>query len=187
MQKTNLKILVMGAAASLGVGSVLAQDDEKIDFATQIYPMVKGSCVQCHQPSYEYESNGRTRTKRPKADLIVSSKEDFLKGGESGAVIVAGKPDESEFLHRTLLPIDDDDHQPPEGKSPQWSDAEKALFAKWIEQGADFGDWVKDETPGEVTNVWDGDKEEGSPWSGKELEAEQVRVFDEEGNITVKS
>ncbi len=187
MQK-NLKFLALGAAAaSLAAGSALAQDDAKIDFATQIYPMVKGSCVKCHQPSYEYESNGRKRTRRPKADLIVSNKEGFLKGGESGPVIVAGKPDESEFLHRTLLPIDDDDHQPPEGKSPQWSDAEKALFRKWIEQGANFGEWTEDAKPGEVKNVWDGEKSEESDWSGKELEAEQIRVFDADGNIALKS
>ncbi len=187
MQNKHLKILALGAASSLIAGSALAQDDEKIDFGTQIYPMVKGSCVQCHQPSYESTVNGRTRVKRPKADLVITNKEEFLKGGESGPVIVAGKPDESEFLRRTRLPIDDDDHQPPEGKAPQWTEAEKDLFAKWIEQGAEFGDWAGDSEPQVVKNIWDGEKTEGSDWSGKELEEGQVRVFDADGNITVKS
>ncbi|MEM0969527.1 MAG: c-type cytochrome domain-containing protein, partial [Verrucomicrobiota bacterium] len=101
-------------------GLAQAQAEEKIDFATQIYPFVKGSCAKCHQPTYQDE---RGRARRPKSDLVVTNKEDFLKGGEGGVVLVAGKPDESEFLHRTLLPLDDDDHQPPEGKAPQWTTA----------------------------------------------------------------
>jgi hypothetical protein len=59
------------------------------------------------------------------------------------------------MLSVTKLPIDDDNHYPPEGKAPQWTDAEKALFAKWIEQGADFGEWKEDDTPLEYP-LWDG-------------------------------
>jgi len=152
-----LALLALGLATS---GSALAQD--KVDFATQIYPFVKQSCATCHRPSYTDE---RGRARRPKADLVVTTKEDFLKGGESGPVIVAGKPDESPFLHRTLLPLDDDDHQPPQGKAPQWTDAEKALFRKWIEQGAEFGSWTTDAAPND-----------GLEWDGNEFPADHVRT-----------
>lgn len=156
----NLKSLTLTAAGLLVANAAWA--DETIDFATQIYPFVKQSCAQCHRPSYVDE---RGRTKRPKADLVITTKADFLKGGESGPVIVAGKPDESPFLQRTLLPIDSDDHQPPEGKAPQWTDAEKALFKKWIEQGANFGSWTEDPKPNE-----------GLEWDGKEFPADSVRT-----------
>ncbi|RFC43717.1 MAG: Planctomycete cytochrome C [Verrucomicrobia bacterium] len=156
----NLKTLTLTAVGLLVVDAAVAQD--KIDFATQIYPFVKQSCGQCHRPSYTDE---RGRTKRPKADLVITTKADFLKGGESGPVIVAGKPDDSPFLQRTLLPLDSDDHQPPQGKAPQWTDAEKALFKKWIEQGADFGAWTEDKTPND-----------GLEWDGKEFPAESART-----------
>ena len=156
----NLKTLTLTAASLLAAATAMAED-AKIDFATQIYPFVKQSCATCHRASYTDE---RGRTRRPKADMVITNKADFLKGGESGVVIVAGKPDESPFLQRTLLPIDDDDHQPPQGKAPQWTDAEKALFKKWIEQGADFGTWTEDKVPNE-----------GLEWDGMEFPADSVR------------
>jgi hypothetical protein len=158
----NLKTLTLTAATLLAAAATAGAQDAKIDFATQIYPFMKGSCSQCHRPSYTDE---RGRAKRPKADLVITNKADFLKGGESGPVIVAGKPDESPFLNRTLLPIDDDDHQPPMGKAPQWTDAEKALFKKWIEQGADFGAWTEDKAPNE-----------GLEWNGEEFPAGSART-----------
>ena len=68
-----------------------------------------------------------------------------MKGGENGAVVKAGDPEESSFLQRTLLSLDHDDHMPPEGKADQWTDEQKKLFEAWIKAGADFGDWTADE------------------------------------------
>lgn len=147
MTRTSL-ILALSATCFLA-GSSLA--DEKIDFAKQIYPFIKDSCSRCHRPAYK-EGN---RTKKPKADMVVTTKEGLLKGGEKGVVIVAGKPDESPFLQRTLLPLDHDEHEPPLGKAPQWTTAEKELFRKWITQGADFGTWTEDPAPQELAE-WDG-------------------------------
>lgn len=141
-------------ALALSAGCLLAGTtvaEEKIDFAKQIYPFVKESCSGCHRPTFK-EGN---RTKKPKGGLVVTNKADFLKGGESGVTIVPGKPDESEFLRRTLLPLDDDDHQPPQGKAPQWTAAEKELFRKWIAEGADFGAWTEDPAPQDLAE-WDG-------------------------------
>ena len=63
--------------------------------------------------------------------------------------------DERGRTRKPMLPIDDDMHFPPEGKAPQWTAADKELFAKWITEGADFGDWTEDPDP--LTDVeWDG-------------------------------
>lgn len=125
---------LLGAAAS-------GQAQDKVNFEKDIWPFVKASCVECHKPPFTDE---RGRKRKPKADLVVTNKEGLMKGGEDGAVIVAGDPVKSAFLQRTLLPIDHEDHMPPEGKADQWTDAQKALFEKWIKEGADFGTWTAD-------------------------------------------
>jgi hypothetical protein len=150
MNKNRYSLTLVLSASCLLAGTTLAE--EKIDFATQIYPFVKESCSDCHRPAYKDE---RGRMKKPKADLIVTNKNDLLNSGESGPTVIPGKPDESEFLRRTLLPLDDDDHQPPVGKAPQWTSAEKELFRKWIAQGADFGSWTEDPAPDDLPK-WDG-------------------------------
>jgi Planctomycete cytochrome C len=159
MRNSLLSLTLLGMLSPF-VGT---QAQDKIDFYKQVYPFVKSGCVKCHAPEYTDE-NGRT--KRPKADLVVTSPEAFMKGGESGPVLVPGKPEESEFLRRTLLPLEDDDHQPAEGKAPQWTDAEKELFAKWITEGANFGEWKGDDKP-----------QEGIEWDGKEKAAGTIQTW----------
>lgn len=155
------KLFCFTIISSLLLSAAGVQAQDKIDFEKEIYPFVKSSCVTCHRPPHEYEVRGRMRTKKPKAGIILSTKEGILSAeGESGTkILVPGEPDKSRMLEVTLLPLDDEMHFPPEGKAPQWTTAEKELFAKWIEQGADFGDWTEDPNPGE-----------GLEWDGKERE-----------------
>lgn len=161
MRKTTLIIALFGLAVPLA--STQAED---IDFGTQIYPFVKSGCVKCHAPAYKDE---RGRTRKPKADIILATKEGILESvdEEGNKILVPGKPDESRMLEVTLLPIDDDYHFPPEGKAPQWTDAEKELFSKWVAAGADFGDWTEDEAP-----------QEGLEWDGKEKAPGTVETFE---------
>jgi hypothetical protein len=140
MQKTIKILTTIGAAGLLSAGVGFAQEGGKVDFEKQVYPFIKTGCVKCHRPPYT--EDGRAR--RPKADLIITNKADFLKGGETGEIVVAGKPLDSTFYTRTLLPLCDDEHMPPEGKADQWTDEQKDLFKKWVEQGADFGAWMED-------------------------------------------
>ena len=151
MQKSKL-LLALLCLAFPGI-SLKAED---IDFATQIYPFIKSGCVTCHSPPYEDE---RGRTRKPKADIILATKEGILNSVDENdeKILVPGKPDESRMLEVTKLPLSDDMHFPPEGKSPQWTDAEKDLFAKWIAAGADFGDWTEDPAPREGIE-WDGEE-----------------------------
>ncbi len=143
IRKTISVLSIAGAAGAMALLSAdsSAQDAEKIDFEKQIWPFMKETCVKCHKPPYTDE---RGRERKPKADLVVTSKEGLMKGGENGEVVVPGKPEDSPFLQRTLLPLDHDDHMPPEGKADQWTDEQKKLFEAWIKEGADFGAWVED-------------------------------------------
>ena len=140
MRNTILSLAIVGLVLG-GFSTHTPKAQDKINFEKEIWPFVKASCAKCHLPSYKDE---RGRTKKPKAGLVVTNKEALMEGGEEGEVIVAGEPKKSEFLNRTLLPDGSDDQMPPEGKAEPWTKEQKELFAKWIEQGADFGDWTAD-------------------------------------------
>ncbi len=92
-------------------------------FAQAIEPMLVAKCGSCHG------------AEKARGGLDVSSFATLVKGGEDGAGVVAGRPQESHVLKRMELPLDDDDHMPPKGK-PQPSAGEVALLKWWIAQGA---------------------------------------------------
>ncbi len=96
-----------------------------LTYATTISPIFASRCTSCH---------GETKTK---ADLALHTPDAILKGGESGPIFVAGRPQESEIMRRLRLPADDRDHMPPENK-PQLSPEEVALLDAWILAGAPF-------------------------------------------------
>lgn len=127
------------AIAGVGLASTASADE--INFEKDIWPFVKNSCVECHQPPHK---DKRGRTRKPKGDLVITNKADFLKGGEEGKVIVPGDPDKSPFLQMTLLDPSNDDFMPPEGKADPLTEDQKKLLAAWIKAGADFGTWERD-------------------------------------------
>lgn len=92
-------------------------------YATTIAPIFAARCTSCH---------GETKTK---GDLALHTREAVLKGGESGPIVPAGKPQESEMLRRLRLPQDDRDHMPPENKA-QLSAEELNLLTNWLLAGA---------------------------------------------------
>ncbi|MCC9608036.1 DUF1553 domain-containing protein [Blastopirellula sp. JC732] len=91
-------------------------------FETKIRPVLVAHCYECH--------SAKSETLR--AGLLVDSNHGLLTGGDSGASIVPGKPDESLLLE--TLRYDPLSYQmPPNGKL---SDAVIADFEKWIKMGA---------------------------------------------------
>ena len=93
----------------------------------KVRAILEQNCLECHNP------------KKNKGKLRLNTHELTLKGGESGEVLVAGKPDESELLQRVMLAPDDDDLMPPLSEK---SDREPltvdqiAILKSWIEGGA---------------------------------------------------
>jgi hypothetical protein len=92
---------------------------EPIDFDKAIAPLLASRCLDCHSGA---EAKG-------KFDL--STSKGFAKGGDNGAVVVAGKPAESLIWQRI-----DAEEMPP--KHPLAVN-ERALLKTWIEQGAKWG------------------------------------------------
>ncbi|MBL8752071.1 MAG: hypothetical protein JNK15_02115 [Planctomycetes bacterium] len=95
------------------------------EYTRTIAPILDRVCTSCHNPD------------KQKGELLLTTPEGIRKGGENGAVVVAGKPDESPLLARCLLPLDHDDHMPPAEKKQPTADELAALRA-WIEAGAGF-------------------------------------------------
>jgi YHS domain-containing protein len=116
-----------------------ARAADKVDFVKQILPILKERCFECHGPK---KQKGKLRLDQPKT-IAEASEEDDL--------IVAGKADESEIYTRITLPADDDDVMPAEGDP--LTDAQKALFRDWINQGASLGDWQGEETEPEKVEL----------------------------------
>lgn len=121
--------------ATLGLAPLSAQDG-KVDYETQILPIFKERCFECHQKEFTDE-NGRV--KKPKGKFRMDNPQLMLKGGEEGGDLTPGDPDKSTVYTYTLLPEDDDMAMPPKGD--RLTDAQKELIKKWIAEGANFGAW----------------------------------------------
>ena len=71
----------------------------------------------------------------------------LLRGGESGAPIAPGKPEDSTIYTLTVLDPEDDDIMPPKG-DPLTKEQTDIIY-KWIKDGADFGKWKGKPLPAE--------------------------------------
>ena len=93
-----------------------------LDFPSQVQPVLETKCLECHNAN------------KAKGDLLMTSVEAMIKGGESGSALVPGKPDESEILKRVLLPKGHDDIMPPKGDP--LTAAEIGTLKRWVAEGA---------------------------------------------------
>lgn len=91
-------------------------------FVEYVLPIFQSTCMDCHGEE------------KQKAGLRLDSIAAVLKGGKEGAVVAAGKPEESSLYQRITLPKDDDDIMPPKGDP--LSKAQTDLIKLWIVSGA---------------------------------------------------
>ena len=91
-------------------------------FEQKIRPVLAEHCYKCHS----------TRSKKLKAELYLDSREGLLKGGETGPVVVPGKP-EASLLVRAVVYLDNELEMPPNKKLP---DKVIADLQEWIRIGA---------------------------------------------------
>ena len=110
-----------GLVLLLAVSCARAQDAGTTFFEARIRPILVAECVECH---------GAEKTK---GGLRLDSRAGWQKGGDSGAVIVPGKPTES-LLLRSIRHEEPDLKMP--DKAPKLDDAVLKDFAQWIAMGA---------------------------------------------------
>ena len=115
-----------------------------------ILPIFQTKCYKCH--------NGE----KQKGKLNMATIDDLKKGGEGGAIFVKGNIEESTLIFRAHLPIEDEEHMPPEGK-PQLDRQEIRLIEWWIKEGADFESKVGAlNKPEEIATILEKYKDDGS-------------------------
>src|ERR1041385_1382474 len=97
------------AAAGFG-----APADAAATFESKIRPLLAEHCYECHSAE-----------KKQKAGLVLDSKAGWEKGGDSGAPIVPGKPEES-LLLKAVRWTDKDLRMPPEKAGGKLTDTQIA-------------------------------------------------------------
>lgn len=95
---------------------------ERVTFNAHIRGIMSNTCFACHGPDEEDNESG----------LRLDS---FEAAVDDGGAIEPGDADES-MIYRRI--VDADDPMPPAEFRHQLSDYEKALFKRWIEQGAKY-------------------------------------------------
>ncbi len=104
----------------------------KVDFDRHVRPLLAAKCSGCHGP------------KQQQSGLRLDKRQNALRGGDYGPVIVQGKSAESKLILR-LVNGDGGMQMPPTGALET---TEIAMLRAWIDQGADFGDAeLKEEKP----------------------------------------
>jgi len=92
---------------------------DPVDFEKHIRPILVEHCQSCHG------------AQKQQASLRLDTRDHAFKGGESGSVIVPGKPAESLLYH--VLLADAEKRMPP--KAPL-SESQIGKIREWLEQGA---------------------------------------------------
>lgn len=92
-------------------------------YSAVVHPILDRHCVGCHGPE------------KSKGGLRLESHPALLKGSKGGSVFTPGNAADSVLVKLMLLPLEDENHMPPDGK-PQPSADDLALLAWWIDAGA---------------------------------------------------
>lgn len=109
--------------AVIGFASkITALEPAKIDYASQIKPILAKNCITCHG------------VEKQKGGLRLDAGASIFRGGNSGPILVPGKSNESKILH-AVEGKDPETRMPPEPKA-LISKKDAALLAAWVDQGA---------------------------------------------------
>ena len=104
------------------------QPPKKINFNSQIKPIISDRCFKCHGPDKSKVDAGLQLTTFEAATAV-------LKSGKRA--IVPFKPNESELVAR-IMTDDPHDMMPAPKSNLKLTDAEKKLLVQWIEEGAEY-------------------------------------------------
>ena len=108
--------------------STNAGEPGRVDYDSQIRPLLSDRCFTCHGPD----------EKARKKKLRLDTRDGIFKELADGfAVVRPGNTNRSELLRR-ILTTDADDVMPPAESKLKLSVAEKVLLQRWVAEGANF-------------------------------------------------
>jgi len=131
------------------------ETEKKLDEKTRkfveekVKPLFSSRCYKCHGP----------KAKKLKGELRLDSRSAMLKGGESGAAIVPGKPGESLLIEAIKY---EGLEMPPRTRLPK---GEVEILVKWIEMGAPWTKETKIST--KITTGFPLEERKKSHWAWK--------------------
>src|SRR5215813_14986601 len=128
---TRVTVLLLTVASAYSQTKLPPPANFKIDFEKDVQPILAQKCHSCHGD--EVQQSGLRLDRRQQA----------LRGGDYGPVILPGKSAESKLIRR-VVNGDGGLQMPPTGPL---SDEEIGILRAWIDQGADFRIQVQDEAP----------------------------------------
>lgn len=141
--------LTIALGIILTVSPLLSADDAKLEFfEKKIRPALVMYCYECH--AADSKSLG--------GSLLVDHRDGLLQGGDTGAAIKPGSPDES-LLIKAIRYNDDSIKMPPKGKLPESVIAD---FTEWVKGGAE--DPRDQPTRKKSVASWDEILKERSDW-----------------------
>ena len=111
-------------------------------FNQVISPILDSKCVKCHNIN------------KSKGELMLTSVEQILKGGEDGKILEISSSDKSRLYTYLNLPLEDKLHMPPDGNA-QPTENEIELIKLWIDNGTDFENYFQigeDDYSNEILN-----------------------------------
>lgn len=118
----DIKQKLLMCAAFCFASQIYAFEPAKVDYATQIKPILMKNCISCHG------------IEKQKGGLRLDAGAAILKGGNSGPILIPGKSKESKIVH-AVEGKDPETKMPPEPKT-LISKEQTVLIATWIDQGA---------------------------------------------------
>jgi hypothetical protein len=143
-------LITLAVLLSLGMAKVRAAEPDAAAvafFEKQVRPLLVEQCHACHS----------TKAKKIRGGLTLDRRDSILQGGDSGAAVVPGKPEQS-LLLAAVRGTNAELQMPPKGKlRPQ----QIAVLEKWIRDGAVYPDGAKaatapanDPTSAEARQFW---------------------------------
>ena len=113
---------------------------EKVDFNKDIRPILSDRCFHCHGPDEEHRK-GHLRLD------ITTGKDGAYRNYKGSQAITPGQPQKSEVWQRIITDDEDDIMPPIDSHKKAFTEKEKALVKRWIEEGVEYQDFWAFVTP----------------------------------------
>src|SRR5690606_37866712 len=115
------RYLLLVTGMLMPMRGLIASDAGVEFFEKKIRPVLVQHCYECHSSDAKKLGGG----------LLLDSRQGVLKGGDSGSLVDAARPEES-LLLKAIRYADDSVQMPPQGKLPATVIAD---FEAWVKQG----------------------------------------------------
>ncbi len=119
-----IHLFILLGLSFLSITAAMAADAPKVDFATQVKPLLTSRCINCHHSGSML------------GELSLENRAMAFKKRVNGPVILPGKPDSSMLYLVLKLPAKNLKAMPAAGH--RVADSEINLIHDWIMQGAEW-------------------------------------------------